>query len=144
MAKKTKSKKSKKATPRNRKSAAKPMRAKAGAKTKKAKKSEVSAKPAKRAAKKSVKKTSAKKLVANRKPATAKAAAKSTPSRGKDVMGEGNYTASRNFRKEETAFVQRNKKRIPQMGKEAEAALDGPQGDELRSAEREAASHAEG
>jgi hypothetical protein len=140
MAKKTKSKKSKKAAPRSKKSTAKPMRTKNGVKAKKTKKNKVTAKRAKKAVKKSVKKTSAKKLVVSRKPAKAKTAA---GRRGKDVIGEGNYTASRNFRKEETAFVRRNKKRIPQMGREAEAALDGPEGDELRSAEREAASHAE-
>ncbi len=141
MAKKTKNKKSKKAASRTKKTAAKPIRAKASVK---AKKSKASARPAKKAAKKSVKKAPAKKLVAKRKPAKTKIAAKSAPRRSKDAMGEGNYTASRNFRKEETAFVQRNKKRIPQMGKEAEAALEDPEGDELRRAEKEAASHAEG
>lgn len=60
----------------------------------------------------------------------------------KDVIGEGNYTASREFRKDEEAFIRANRSRIPQMGKQAEAALDGPEGDELRRAEDEARSHA--
>jgi len=59
----------------------------------------------------------------------------------KEVLGEGNYTASRNFRKSETAFVQRNKRRIPKLGKEAQAALEGPEGKDLLAAEAEARSH---
>ena len=60
----------------------------------------------------------------------------------KDVIGEGNYTAAREFRKDEEAFVRANRGRIPQMGKEAEAALEGPEGDGLRLAEDEARAHA--
>ena len=37
--------------------------------------------------------------------------------------------------------MKRNKAEIPEMGKEAEAALEGPQGGELRAAEEEARSH---
>jgi hypothetical protein len=59
----------------------------------------------------------------------------------KDVLGEGNYTASRNFREQETAFVQRNKSRIPKLGKEAETALEGPEGKDLLAAEAEARGH---
>lgn len=58
----------------------------------------------------------------------------------KEVYGEGNYTATRNFDKAERAFVERNKSRIPAMAKDAEKALEGPQGNELREAEAEAAS----
>jgi len=57
----------------------------------------------------------------------------------KEIHGEGNYTATRNFDREEAAFVKRNKSRIPAMGKEAEKALEGPEGEELREAEQEAA-----
>jgi serine kinase of HPr protein (carbohydrate metabolism regulator) len=60
----------------------------------------------------------------------------------KEVIGEGNYTASREFRNAETSFVKKNKARIPAMGKAAEKALDGPEGDDLRHAEQEAKSHA--
>ena len=37
--------------------------------------------------------------------------------------------------------MKRHKAEIPQMGKAAEAAMDGPQGAELRAAEAEAQSH---
>lgn len=60
------------------------------------------------------------------------------------VEGEGSYTASRHFRAAQTGFVRRNRGRIPKMGKDAEAALEGPQGDELRAAEDEARSHGAG
>jgi tRNA/tmRNA/rRNA uracil-C5-methylase (TrmA/RlmC/RlmD family) len=103
-----------------------------------------SARPAARA-----RKASAKTSRARRKPAKAKKAVKrstsagnSTLRRSKDVIGEGNYTASRKFDKDQTAFVQRNKPMISKLGKEAETALDGPQGNELRQAEDEARSHA--
>jgi hypothetical protein len=66
---------------------------------------------------------------------------KAKPVARKNVLGEGNYTASRNFRKSETAFVQRNKKRIPGLGQAAEAALDGPEGKDLLAAEEEARGH---
>ncbi len=37
-----------------------------------------------------------------------------------------------------------NKAKIPALGKAAEDALEGPEGDELRAAEAEAAGHAAG
>ena len=57
------------------------------------------------------------------------------------MFGEGNYTAAREFRKDEENFVRANRSRIPQMGREAEAALDGPEGEELRAAEAETRAH---
>lgn len=70
--------------------------------------------------------------------------AKAKKARGgrKDVHGEGNYTAAREFDKEQTEFVKKNRARIPALAKDAEKALEGPQGDELRQAEEEAKSHA--
>ena len=61
---------------------------------------------------------------------------------GGQLEGEGSYTASRHFRKAQTDFIQRNRDRIGRLGKEAEAALEGSEGDELRGAEMEARSHA--
>ena len=58
-----------------------------------------------------------------------------------DAKGEGNYSASRRFDTQEAKFVERNKQKIPQMGKDAENALDGPEGDELRKAEDRARAH---
>jgi hypothetical protein len=60
----------------------------------------------------------------------------------KDVIGEGNYTAARNFRKKETAFIENNRATIARKAKEAEAALDGPEGPELEEAREETAAHA--
>src|SRR5262249_10994141 len=71
----------------------------------------------------------------------AKPAKKAAPKKKKQVMGEGNYEASRKFLKDEAGFVKRHKADIPQMGKDAEAAMDGAQGAELRAAEDEARSH---
>jgi len=75
----------------------------------------------------------------------AKKAAKTAPKRAtKGEFGEGNYKASKRFRKSEEAFVKANKAKIPALGKEAEAALEGPEGDALRAAEAQAAGHAAG
>ena len=61
---------------------------------------------------------------------------------GGHIEGEGSYTASRHFRTAQTDFVRRNRDNIGRMGKDAEAALEGPEGNELRAAENEARSHA--
>ena len=57
----------------------------------------------------------------------------------KQNVGEGDYAASRAFLKDQSGFVEKNKAGIPAMGKAAEKALDGPQGDALREAEATAA-----
>ena len=43
------------------------------------------------------------------------------------------------FDRDQANFVKRNKAKIPEMGKAAETALEGPEGDALRSAEATAA-----
>ena len=53
----------------------------------------------------------------------------------KQIVGEGDYAATRNFDKDQAGFVEKNKANIPAMGKDAEKALDGPEGDSLRDAE---------
>lgn len=58
-----------------------------------------------------------------------------------EQLGEGNYTASRNFRESEEKFVKENKERIPGLGKDAEKALDGAEGEALKKAEEKAKSH---
>jgi hypothetical protein len=96
-------------------------------------------KTAKRPAKKAAKKASKKKVVkAAAKKAPAKKAAKK-PAKKKQIVGEGDYAATRKFDKDQASFVEKNKAAIPALGKEAEAALDGPEGDELRDAEAAAA-----
>lgn len=123
------------------------MAAKRAKKSKKAKsKKRVAAKTrrpaskARKAAKRPAKRSKAK--AAKRAPAKkAKKARATSKGRRKEVFGEGNYTASREFDKEQASFVKKNKSRIAKLGKEAEAALEGPQGDELREAEKEARGH---
>jgi hypothetical protein len=52
------------------------------------------------------------------------------------IQGEGNYDAARKFDAEERAFVKKGG--VEQKAKEAEAALDGPEGEELERARKEA------
>ncbi len=126
----TKKKKKAKKAPPARKAKRAPAR--------KAKKSSKKAKrPAKKATKKTAKRPAAKKAkaVARKAPARkAKPAAKK-----KQNVGEGDYAASRAFLKDQSGFVEKNKAGIPAMGRAAEKALDGPQGDALREAEATAA-----
>ena len=97
-------------------------------KSKKAKKAVVRKAPKRKAAKK------AKRPVAKK---AKRPAAKARKAKTKDVIGEGNYTASRNFRKEETSFIRNNREEIARKAKEAERALEGPEGEELRRADEE-------
>jgi hypothetical protein len=109
-----------------------PLRSEMASK-KKAKKSRRPAKIRAAKAKKSVKK-SAKKAVS--KGAGKKALAKNpVKAKKKQIVGEGNYAASRAFLKDQAGFVKKNRARIPAMGKAAEKALEGPEGDALRQAE---------
>ena len=125
-AKKSKAKKSKAKKSKAKKSKTKKaVKRAAAASSRRAKKS----KPAKRAAPKKAAKKSA------------KPAKKAAPKKKKQAMGEGDYQASRKFLKDEANFVKRHNGEIPQMGKEAGAAMDGPQAAELRAAEDDARSH---
>jgi hypothetical protein len=54
----------------------------------------------------------------------------------KDIQGEGNYDAARKFDAEERAFVKKGG--VEQKAKEAEKALDGPEGADLERARKEA------
>jgi len=123
-------KKKRKAAAKNKRPAAKAKKSKKAKKTKTAKRAAVRKAPKRKIAKKT-KRPAAK---AAKRPA--KKARKT-----KDVIGEGNYTAAREFRKDEESFVRANRSRIPEMGKEAERALEGPEGNDLRRAEEEARSH---
>ncbi len=136
-AKKKKAKKTAKKKAPARKSVKKTVKKKAA---KKAAKKSVK-KPVKKAAKKASKKkvVKAAKKKAPAKKATAKKPTKKKPVKKKQIVGEGNYAATRKFDADQAGFVARNKANIPQMGKAAEAALDGPEGDSLRDAEAAAA-----
>jgi hypothetical protein len=133
MAKGRKTKKAKQTKPAKR--AKKTVkRTKASASRGRAKKS----KPAKAGRRKPApRKAAPRKAVKARRPAAKKAA----PKKKKQIVGEGDYQASRSFLKDQSDFVHRHSGEIPKMGKEAEAALDGPEGGELRAAEEEARSH---
>ncbi|MGH6876355.1 MAG: hypothetical protein ACREHV_03140 [Rhizomicrobium sp.] len=79
-----------------------------------------------------------------RKKSAARKTRKTTRTRqpaAREVFGEGNYTASREFRRKETDFVRRNRNKIPAMGDAAEAALEGEEHDELEEAEDRARAH---
>ena len=110
---------------------------KSKAKKSKAKKStKKKARPAKRASAKSRRSPAKSRKPAARKPA--KKAKKAASRKPKQTVGEGDYAASKTFLNDQADFVKRNKSKIPAMGKEAEQALDGPEGDSLRAAEQEA------
>ena len=106
--------------------------------SKKAKKAKKTKKATRKAAKtKKPAKKSKKTVKAAKRPAPKKAAKKAK--KKKQIVGEGDYQASRTFLKDQSGFVKKNKAKIPALGKEAEAALEGPQGDMLRDAEAAAA-----
>lgn len=113
--------------------------------TRAAKTKRTSVKKRKLAAKRPTRKVKkAKKAKKAKRPAARTAAKRSAKKAGRrrEVIGEGNYTAAREFRKGEESFVRANKARIPDMGKEAEKALEGPERLELTRAEDEARAHA--
>jgi hypothetical protein len=66
---------------------------------------------------------------------------KQAPADQPKIQGEGDYDAARRFDADEKAFVEKNSAAIPGLAKEAEDALDGPEGEELRKAEAEGKSH---
>jgi hypothetical protein len=98
------------------------------------------ARKTRRVAKKSTRRAAARKAPARKMKAAKRPARKKKSARGE--YGEGNYKATKRFRKSEEAFVERNRRDIPAMGREAEAALEGPEGPSLIEAENEARSRA--
>lgn len=127
-AKKSKSKKAK--TKKTRKTAKRAAASRGPARKSKAKKSKAG--KAKKAARKSAKPEAT---------TARKAAPQNKKPNKKQIVGEGDYRASRSFLKDQADFVKRHANEIPAMGREAEASLDGPQGGELRAAEDEARGH---
>lgn len=61
--------------------------------------------------------------------------------KNKDVHGEGNYTATRNFDRAQENFVKAHKDEVAEKGKDAKKALEGSEGKVLREAEARAKSH---
>jgi hypothetical protein len=72
---------------------------------------------------------------------TAVTPAKKKPAKKKQIVGEGDYAASKAFLKDQSSFVERHKSEIPKLAKDAEAALEGPEGADLTAAEEEGRSH---
>jgi hypothetical protein len=56
--------------------------------------------------------------------------------RASKLEGEGSYTATRNYDRGTEKFIAKNKGKISKMAKDAEKALEGPEGKSLRAAER--------
>jgi hypothetical protein len=123
-----KKKKAKKATraAKAKRSPAKKSKAKKAARRPAKKAPKKAKKPAKKAVKAAAKKPPAKK-------------ARKAPAKKKQIMGEGDYAATRKFDKDQAGFVEKNKASIPAMGQAAEKALEGPEGASLRDAEATAA-----
>ena len=59
-----------------------------------------------------------------------------------EVQGEGDYKSARVYKKDIEGFIQKKDGEIPQMAKDAEKAIDGPQGAELAKAEEKGKSKA--
>jgi hypothetical protein len=117
------------------------------AKAKKAPARKANRRAAKAVAKKTKSKKTAVKAKAAKRPAAKKAKVakkKKTPAKRRGEYGEGNYKASKRFRQAEEKFIAGHRSEIPALGKAAEDALDGPEGDALRAAEAKAAGHAAG
>lgn len=75
-------------------------------------------------------------MKAKKKAAAKKKAPAKKPKTASKVEGEGSYTAARNYDKSQEGFVKRNRGRITKLAREAEAALEGPEGKSLRAAEK--------
>jgi hypothetical protein len=58
------------------------------------------------------------------------------------VQGEGDYKSARVYKKDIEGFIQKKDSEIPNMAKDAEKAIDGPEGAELEKAEEKGKSKA--
>jgi hypothetical protein len=58
-------------------------------------------------------------------------------------QGEGSYAGTRQYDERTKTFLDKKGKDVPQMARDASAALDGAEGDELRKAEENAKARAQ-
>jgi hypothetical protein len=58
------------------------------------------------------------------------------------VQGEGDYESARRYKRDIETFEEKKGSDIPNMAKDAEKALEGPEGDELKRAEEKCKSKA--
>lgn len=65
-----------------------------------------------------------------------KTAAKPVKRRSSALEGEGSYIAARNYDKRTEAFLAKNKGKVTKLARDAERALEGPEGKSLRAAEK--------
>ncbi|QUD88253.1 hypothetical protein [Phenylobacterium montanum] len=63
--------------------------------------------------------------------------AEPTPNKPMPLQGEGDYIGARKFQKDEADFVRKGP--VEQKAREAEQALDGPEGAELEAARKSSA-----
>jgi len=59
-----------------------------------------------------------------------------------NVQGEGDYKSARVYKRDVEGFIQKKNAEIPKMAKDAEKAVDGPEGAELKRAEEKGKSKA--
>jgi hypothetical protein len=64
------------------------------------------------------------------------------PTSTKGVQGEGDYESARVYRRDVGKFVREKDARIPDLAKQAEDAVEGPEGAELQKAEEKGKSKA--
>jgi hypothetical protein len=60
----------------------------------------------------------------------------------KKIEGEGNYTAARDYDRDQKRFAESGK--VEKAARDAAQAVQGPEGDRLRQAEQAGKSHAKG
>jgi hypothetical protein len=59
-----------------------------------------------------------------------------------NVQGEGDYKSARVYKRDVQDFIQKKDADIPKMAKDAEKAVDGPEGADLKKAEEKGKSKA--
>ncbi|HMI97194.1 MAG TPA: hypothetical protein VK479_11825 [Micropepsaceae bacterium] len=64
------------------------------------------------------------------------------PADANPVQGEGDYKAARDYKRDIDKFVKDKGRVIPDLAKEAESAVEGPEGPELARAEQKGKSKA--
>jgi len=58
------------------------------------------------------------------------------------VQGEGDYKSARVYKKDVEGFIEKKGSQIPDLAKDAERAVEGPEGEELKKAEEKGKSKA--
>ena len=61
---------------------------------------------------------------------------------GDSVQGEGDYKSARVYKRDIESFIQKKNAEIPKMAEDAEKAVEGPEGAELKKAEERGKSKA--